>query len=681
MCNSHKVTTATVEDQAPEAHILNGRARQIAFITIALGMLLAALDSTIVSTALPTIVGDLGGGNHVSWVVTSYLLAQTVVTAVIGKFGDQFGRKRVFQISVATFIIGSALCGAAQGMGWLIGARAIQGLGAGGLTVTATALIADIIPLRDRGRYQGSLGAIFGITTVIGPLLGGFFTDNLSWRWAFYINVPLALVVIAVAGRTLPGVRAKGQQQIDYLGMLFITIGASCLVLATSWGGTTYAWDSPTIIGLFAGGIAALVIFVLVERRAVEPILPMRLFTQRVFWTCCALAFVVGFAMMGSITFLPTFLQYVNGVSATASGVRMLPMVLGLMLTAITSGNIVSRTGRYKIFPVVGSPVIALGLFLLSRLDETSSVLRTSLSMFVLGLGIGLSMQVLTIIVQNTVAYRDLGVATSGVTFFRTLGGAFGAAVFGSLYSNFLSGRLPEAIASTGGAVTPANVSPPSVLHKLPADVIQPVVHAYSEAISLVFLWAAPVAVLGLLLALLIPQVALRGTIKPEAADLGEGFGMPEARSNEDRLASRIARLVYARDRNAVIEMLEDANLGIDEGRVWALAQAYGRVRAGQPAGLRQIAHSRRVPSILLRPAFEDLLERGYLAGSLDDLEITQLGTETMRALGEHFRNWIIERLEDLDEVDAPVVDAAIDRIAQRLLVETAESQPAALTT
>lgn len=675
------VTTVSVEDQAPEAHILNGRARQIAFITIALGMLLAALDSTIVSTALPTIVGDLGGGNHVSWVVTSYLLAQTVVTAVIGKFGDQFGRKLVFQISVATFIIGSALCGAAQDMGWLIGSRAIQGLGAGGLTVTATALIADIIPLRDRGRYQGSLGAIFGITTVIGPLLGGFFTDNLSWRWAFYINVPLALVVIAVAGRTLPGVRAKGQQQIDYLGMLFITIGASCLVLATSWGGTTYAWGSPTIIGLFAGGAAGLLIFVLVELRATEPILPMRLFKQRVFWTCCALAFVVGFAMMGSITFLPTFLQYVNGVSATASGVRMLPMVLGLMLTAITSGNIVSRTGRYKIFPVVGSPIIAVGLWLLSRLDETSSVLRTSLSMFVLGLGIGLSMQVLTIIVQNTVAYRDLGVATSGVTFFRTLGGAFGAAVFGSLYSNFLADRLPAAIASTGGAVTPANVSPPSVLHKLPAEVIQPVVHAYSEAIGLVFVWAAPVAVMGFLLALMIPQVALRGTIKPEAADLGEGFGMPEARSNEDRLASRIARLVYARDRNAVIEMLEDANLGIDEGRIWALAQTYGRVRAGQPANLRHIAHTRRVPSILLQPAFDDLLERGYLSGSLDDLEVTQLGADTMRALGEHFRRWIIERLEDLDETDAPVVDAAIDRIAQRLLVETAESPPAALAT
>ncbi len=289
-------------------------------------------------------------------------------------------------------------------------------------------------------------------------------------------------------------------------------------------------------------------------------------------------------------------------------------------------------------------------------------------------------MQVLTIIVQNTVAYRDLGVATSGVTFFRTLGGAFGAAVFGSLYSNFLSARLPEAIASTGGAVTPANVSPPSVLHKLPADVIQPVIHAYSESIGLVFLWAAPVAILGLGLALMIPQIELRGTMKKDASDLGEGFGMPEARSNEDRLASRIARLVYADDRNAVLEMLEDADLAIDEGRVWALAQVYGRVRANQPAALRPIAHARRVPSILLQPAFQELLDRGYLDGSLDQLGVTALGTETMHTLGEHFRRWIIERLEDVSEADAPAVDAAIERIAQRLLVETAVSaEPAEL--
>ena len=669
------MATVSVEQHAPEAHILNGRARMVAFLTIALGMLLSALDSTVVSTALPTIVGDLGGGEHVSWVVTSYLLAQTVVTAVVGKFGDQFGRKRIFQLSVALFIIGSALCGMAQGMGWLIGARALQGLGAGGLTVTATALIADIIPLRDRGRYQGSLGAVFGITTVLGPLLGGYFTDNLSWRWVFYINVPLALVVIVVAGRTLPSVRAGGRQPIDYLGMLFITIGASCLVLATSWGGTTYPWGSPTIIGLFIVGALGLVVFVAVERRAVAPILPMRLFNERVFWTCCALSFVVGFAMMGSITFLPTFLQYVNGVSAMSSGVRMLPMVLGLMATAITSGNIVSRTGRYKIFPVVGTPVIALGLFLLSQLDETSSVLRESLSMFVLGLGIGSSMQVLTIIVQNTVSYGDLGVATSAVTFFRTLGGAFGAAVFGSLYSNFLSGRLPEAIAATRGAVTEKDATTPAALHALPERVIQPVVHAYAESIGQVFAWAAPVALLGFVLALMIPQVRLRDSVQPGAADLGEGFGMPEARSNEERLASRIARLVYADRGQVVVKILQDADIGLDEGRTWALLHVYSRSRAGLTVGLLDIATAHKLPPIVLQPVFESLLRSGHLGGSLADLTVTPTGAETMQELGRHFKRWIIAHLDGIDEVDAPTVDAAIQRITDRLLVETAETE------
>jgi EmrB/QacA subfamily drug resistance transporter len=667
------MATTSVKEQAPEAHVLSGRARRIAFLTIALGMLLSALDATVVSTALPTIVGDLGGGNHVSWVVTSYLLAQTVVTAVIGKFGDQFGRKSVFQLSVALFIIGSALCGMAQGMGWLIGSRAIQGLGAGGLTVTATALIADIIPLRDRGRYQGSLGAVFGITTVLGPLLGGFFTDNLSWRWVFYINVPLALIVIVVAGRTLPAVRAKGHQSIDYLGMLFVTIGASCLVLATSWGGTTHPWGSPTIIGLFAAGGLGLALFVLVELRAVEPILPMRLFGERVFWTCCALSFVVGFAMMGSITFLPTFLQYVDGVSATDSGIRMLPMVLGLMSTAIISGNIVSRTGRYKVFPVVGTPVIAFGLVQLSQLDENTSHLREAVAMFVLGTGIGLSMQVLTIIVQNTVAYRDLGVATSAVTFFRTLGGAFGAAVFGSLYSNFLSGRLPEAIAATRGAVTPQDASTPTALHQLSERTIQPVVHAYAESIGQVFGWAAPVALLGLLIALMIPQVALHGSLKPGAADLGEGFGMPESPSAEERLASRIARLVYADHGRPVMELVEDADLGLDEGRTWALLQVHGRARAGQPASLRGIARAHRVPPILLQPTFESLLRSGHLGGSLAHLTMTASGTAAMHELGAHFKRWIVARLEGIDDVDEPVIDAAIQRIIQRLLAEIAE--------
>jgi EmrB/QacA subfamily drug resistance transporter len=656
------------------SHVLFGRARTLAFATIAVGMLLAALDSTIVSTALPTIVGDLGGGDHVSWVVTSYLLAQTVVTAVVGKMGDQFGRKRVFQTSVTIFIIGSALCGLATNMGWLIGSRAIQGVGAGGLTVTATALIADVIPLRERGRYQGSLGAVFGVTTVLGPLLGGYFTDNLSWRWAFYINVPFALLVILAAGRTMPSVRGQGHPKIDYAGMAAVGGGASALILATSWGGTTHPWGSPTIIGLIVGGIALLVGFVVVERRAAEPILPMWLFTRKVFAVCCALSFVVGFTMLGAITFLPTFMQYVDGVSATISGLRTLPLVLGLLLTAIASGNVVSRTGRYKAFPVVGSVVMAVGLFLLSRMDSSTPVALSSLYMFVLGLGIGLSMQVLTIIVQNSVPYTELGVATSGVTFFRTMGSAFGAAIFGTLYANFLADRLPAAVAQSPG-VTATDLATPSALHALDPKLIAPIVEAYSSALQHVFLWASPVALVALALALALPQVRLSDNLQPSAMDLSDGFGMPESLHNDEFIARRAANLLYTRGREGLLEMLDQADLGMDEGRVWALAQVYGLNCSARPASVLRIARAHRVPSVLLRPAFEDLAGRGLVVGPEDDLTLTAEGGAVVDHLGEVFRNWIIANLDDVDEADAPAVDAVIGRVAQRLVLEGAEGR------
>src|ERR1700760_898874 len=412
----------------------------VVFVTILLGLLLSALDQTIVSTALPTIVGDLGGAGHVSWVVTAYMLAETVSTVLAGKFGDLFGRKRVFQLGVAVFIVGSFFCGLANSMVLLIAFRAVQGLGGGALTVTSTALIADVIPLRLRGQYQGALGAVFGVTTVIGPLLGGVFTDDLSWRWVFYVNVPIAVIVIALAARTIPQISRGDKPRIDYLGCLFVALGATGLTLATSWGGTQYAWGSATIIGLFAVSVAALAIFVLVELRAAEPILPMRLFRSRVFSVCSVLSFIVGFAMIGSITFMPTFLQYVKGVSATSSGLRMLPMVIGLLVTALGSGVVVSRTGQYRAFPIAGSAVTAVGLYLLSRMDAHTSVWLESLFLLVLGAGIGLIMQILTLVVQNTVSYSDLGTATSGVTFFRTLGGSFGASIMGSIYAKQLKG-------------------------------------------------------------------------------------------------------------------------------------------------------------------------------------------------------------------------------------------------
>lgn len=406
--------------QAAAPPVLDRRRRNIVFVTVTLGVLLAALDQTIVGTALPTIVAELGGASHMSWVVTSYLLAETVATVLVGKFGDLFGRKVVFQISAVVFITGSFLCGLATDMLLLITWRAVQGVGAGGLMVTAMALIADVIPLRERGKYQGAMGAVFGVSTVVGPLLGGLFTDHLTWRWAFYVNVPIAIVVVIAAARTIPAVRAAHKPKIDYLGIALVAVGASALILATAWGGNEYAWGSPVIIGLFAGGLVALAFFCLVETRAREPMLPMRLFRNPVFSVCAVLSFIVGFAMLGALTFLPTYLQYVDGDSATFSGVRTLPMVVALLAASVLSGTVVGRTGRYRIFPVVGSLVMALGLFLLSRMDADTSDWLESLYMVVLGAGIGLSMQVLTIVVQNTVDYADLGTATSGVTFFRT---------------------------------------------------------------------------------------------------------------------------------------------------------------------------------------------------------------------------------------------------------------------
>ena len=387
----------------------------VIFVTIMLGMLLAALDQTIVSTALPTIVDDLGGSGHMSWVVTAYLLAETVSTVLVGKFGDLFGRRVVFQIAAVVFVAGSVVAGVSNGMLMLIAARAVQGIGGGGLMVTAQALIADVIPLRERGKYQGAMGAVFGVTTVLGPTLGGLFTDHLSWRWCFYINVPVAVVMLVMTARYIPSVRSAAKPLIDYAGIVLVALGASALILGLSWGGNEYAWGSVTIIGLFVLSVLLLTAFVFVELRAAEPMLPMHLFRNPVFTVCSALSFIVGFAMLGSMTYLPTYLQFVDGVSATGSGVRTLPLVGGLLATSMVSGVVVGRTGRYKIFPIVGTAVMAVGLFLMSTMGRGTGVWLESLYMLILGLGIGSAMQVLTIAVQNTVAYHEMGTATSEI--------------------------------------------------------------------------------------------------------------------------------------------------------------------------------------------------------------------------------------------------------------------------
>jgi EmrB/QacA subfamily drug resistance transporter len=555
----------------------------LVFITVVLGMLLAALDTTIVATALPTIVADLGGAGHMAWVVTAYMLAEAVSTVLAGKLGDLFGRKRIFQASAIIFVTGSAIAGIANSMAILIVARAIQGFGAGALMVTAMALIADVIPLRERGKYQGALGAVFGVTTVIGPLVGGLFTDYATWRWCFYINVPIAAIMIVMAARTIPTIRAAARPVIDYAGIGLVAVASSSIILALEWGGTEYDWTSPLIIGLFVASAVLYAAFVLVELRAQEPMLPMGLFRNSVFTVCSILSFAVGFAMFGAMTFLPTYLQFVDGISATMSGFRMLPLVIGLLGTSILSGSVVGSTGRYKVFPIAGTAVMTLGLYLLSTMDPETGVWLESLYLLVLGAGLGLAMQVLTIVVQSTVAYAQLGAATSGVTFFRTLGGAFGAAVCGTLFSNNLESGLRSAMAVVPGIPVEA-LRDPEALHALPADQAAPIIAAYSDAITSIFLWITPVAAISFVIAWFLKEVPLRDTARAGAADLGEGFATPESEDRVQRLERALARLVRTTGdpEAAGREIFAASGSALEPAQAWVLAQLHWHTLCGR---------------------------------------------------------------------------------------------------
>jgi EmrB/QacA subfamily drug resistance transporter len=644
---------------------------RVVFTGLMMVLLLAALDQTIVATALPTIVGDLGGLTHLSWVTSAFLLAQTAVTPIYGKLGDLYGRKRILQTAIVIFLAGSALCGQAHSMTELIAFRAVQGLGAGGMIVLIQAVIGDVVPPRQRGRYQGLFGAVFGISSVAGPLLGGVIVQSVSWRWIFYVNLPVGLVALAVLSVALPATGQVSRPAIDYVGAALLASSLSAIVLVTSLGGTTWAWSSPEVVVVGAIGVALLGLFIVVERRVREPVIPPALLRDRVFAVAGPLSLIVGFALFGAVTFLPLYFQTVDAASPTGAGLRLVPLLVGVLTMSITSGQLITRSGRYKVFPIIGTALMTVALALLSTLGVGTSTATGDLFLLLLGLGLGSTMQVLVLAVQNSVDYSILGAATSGVTLTRGIGGSLGTALFGTIFSTRLRSQLSAGLAhlratlrgplahdlSAGGRLTGAQVV------KLPAPIREAYQHAYVHSLSPVFVVAACVAAVGFLLSLLLPERPLRDTAATSTG-LEDGFAAPRSSDSlaetELALTKVTTREERIRFRRRIAEM---AGVDLSPGAIWALV----RIEEHGSARARAMAERDGVTASRINDVVAELRERHLITGEDGEAQLTSAGSDQAARIVAARRQALADALADENAERDPELSALLHRLAREL--------------
>jgi len=654
---------------APAAPRAGSNRLALVFAGLMLVMLLAALDSTIVATALPTIVGDLGGLDKLAWVVSAFLLAQTVVTPLYGKLGDQLGRKRVLQSAVVLFLIGSALCGLARSMTELIAFRAVQGLGAGGLIVLVQASVGDVVPPRERGRYQGLFGAVFGFASVMGPLLGGLIVDHLSWQWIFYVNIPLGLAALVVLSATLPEVKTRSRPAIDYLGAGVLASALSALVLVASLGGTTWPWGSGRTVVVAGVGVILLGVFIVVERHAREPVMPMSLLRDEVFRVAGLLSLIVGFALFGSVTFLPLFFQTVFHASPTAAGLRLIPLMGGLVVASVTSGRRIATTGRYRRFPIAGTVLLTVGLFLLSRIGLGTSSLAIDGALLVVGLGLGLTMQVLVLAVQNAVSYEVLGAATSGVTLARGIGGSFGAAIFGTIFTSRLRSELAGVLhgalgaqVAAGGRLTGAQVA------SLPSAARIAYENAYVDALHPVFLVAAGIGAVGFVLSLRLRERPLR-TTAATSSGLEDSLAAPKT---PDSLAEidRALSIAAGEDRRREFGARVVARAGVDFSP--GAASGLARFSSYGIAGTLEMARSVGIPQERIEPVQRELRERGLVEGEGAAARLTPAGT----AMADQILSARREELRALLDGDDAGREPEVQQLLERLCVELSGQRP-----